>query len=515
MAKTTATKATGLNDLTSILLSTLDEKTFISELSKHIFSIVECDRLVGYLVEEDTSATLVSRNGEVVNDGIHLKKGEGPAGHVIRTKKPYFSNSVSRDPLFQAESIEGVQAELCIPVSIDGIVIATLHLQQMSDARQFEREHITAILEILNDLRQPLVNMKMYLAAKHLNQALAKKIEQKEKELEASKTGLNLADSYRIQDKDIIGKSDSMKNLIHLADKVAATDVHVLLTGENGTGKEMIARRVHCRGTRKEGGFVSIDCSAMSEIQLEKELFGEDNGFAQGGFTRAGLLETANNGTLFINNIEALTLNIQSKLYKFLVDKMAFRIGGQMPYRSNVRIIAATTKDLHEICVENRFREDLFFMLNTVNLNVPSLRQRKEDIELLAISFLNSNKPVHLHKSLSPGVISALSEYKWPGNVRELQNVMERAFILSDGMIIERNHLSETITRPQVDETVQKDEVVDFQEMTLDELERRHICSALEHLGGNKTKTAKMLGITVKTLYNKLHSYGMIEAKEA
>lgn len=515
MTTAVTTKATELNQLTSILLSTLDEKNFFSELSKNLFDLIQCDRLTVYLVQEDTSATLVSINGEVIQDGVHLKKGEGPAGHVIRTKKPYFSNSVSRDPLFGNETKDGVIAELCIPVSVDGIVIATLHFQQKNEERTFERDHITGVLEVLNQLRQPLVNMKMYLAAKHLNQALAKKIEIKEKELEASKSGLNLADSYRIEDKEIIGKSEAMKKLIHLSDKVAATDVHALINGENGTGKEMIARRIHCRGTRKDGGFVSIDCSAMSEVQLEKELFGEDGGFAQGGFSRAGLLETANNGTLFINNIESLTLNIQSKLYKFLMDKMAFRIGGQMPYRSNVRIIAATTKDLQEICLENRFREDLFFMLNTVNLKVPSLRERREDIELLAISFLNSNKPNHLHKSLSPGVISALSDYKWAGNVRELQNVMERAYILSDGMIIERNHLAENITRPQVDETIEQEETLEFQEITLDELEKRHICHALEHMGGNKTKTAKMLGITVKTLYNKLHSYGMIEPKEA
>lgn len=515
MTKSMMKKATGLDELMSILLSTLDEKIFFSELSKSLQEVISCDHLKVYLVQEDTSAVLVSHNGKVVEGGAHLKKGEGPAGHVIRTKKPYFSNNVSRDPLYQREAQEGVKAECSVPVSVDGIVIATLHFQVLSEDVQFEREHITEIVSLLNELRQPLVNMKMYLAAKHLNQALVKKIEAKEKELEASKTGLHVSSSYKIQDKEIIGKSEAMKQLIHLADKVASTDVHALINGENGTGKEMIARRVHCRGERKEGGFLSIDCSAMSEVQLEKELFGEDNGFAQGGFSRAGLLETANNGTLFINNIEALTLNIQSKLYKFLVDKMAFRVGGQMPYRSNVRIIAATTKNLQEVCLENRFREDLFFMLNTVNLKVPSLRERREDIELLAISFLNSGKAVHEQKSLSPGVISALSDYGWPGNVRELQNVMERAYILSDGRIIEKNHLADHVVEPRIEEEEEDQERFDFREMTLDELERRHICMSLEHMGGNKTKTAKMLGITVKTLYNKLHSYGMIEPKEA
>jgi Nif-specific regulatory protein len=434
---------------------------------------------------------------------------------VIRTKKPYFSNNVARDPLFHQEAKEGVQAELSLPVSVDGIVIATLHFQIKKEGIEFEREHITEILKVLNDLRQPLVNMKMFLAAKHLNQALMKKIEIKEKELEASKSGVKVSDSYKIQDKEIVGKSEAMKSMLHLSDKVAQTDANVLINGENGTGKEMIARRIHCRSNRRDHGFVSIDCSALSEIQLEKELFGEENGFVAGGFSRSGLLENANNGTLFINNIESLSLNVQSKLYKFLSDKIAFRVGGQMPYRSDIRIIAATTKNLQDICQENRFREDLFFMLNTVNLKVPSLKERKEDIELLAISFLNAGKAGHEQKSLSPGVIHSLADYTWPGNVRELQNVMERAFILSDGMIIEKNHLSENVTQAPVIEEENEEEIVDFREMTLDELEKRHICMALEHLSGNKTKTAKMLGITVKTLYNKLHSYGMIEAREA
>jgi Nif-specific regulatory protein len=515
MTTTPAKKVTELNELTSILLSTLDERIFFQELSRHLQNIVESDHIQVYLVQEDLEATLVSLDGKAIENGLVLKKGEGPAGHVIRTKKPYFSNNVARDPLFQKEASQGITAELCIPVSVDGIVLSTIHIQSKQEGHQFERDQITAILSILNELRQPLVNMKMYLAAKHLNQALAKKIEDKEKELEASKSGLSVATPYKIQDKEIVGKSDAMKALIHLVDKVANTDVHALIKGENGTGKEMIARRIHCRGERKNAGFLSIDCSALSEVQLEKELFGEDNGFIQGGFSRPGLLESANGGSLFINNVEDLTLNIQSKLYKFLVDKMAFRVGGQMPYRSNVRVIASTTKDLHEICLENRFREDLFFLLNTVSLKAPSLRERKEDIELLAMSFLNSGRAVHEQKSLSPGVINSLRDYSWPGNVRELQNVMERAFILSDGMIIEKDHLSENITQPKVVESEEVEEVLDFKEITLDELERRHICLALDHLGGNKTKTAKMLGITVKTLYNKLHSYGMIEAKEA
>jgi DNA-binding NtrC family response regulator len=514
MTKSVNTIQTDIQNLSNILLATLDESLFFSTLSGHLQSILNADIISIYLLQEDQSAQLIVKNQKIIEGGIVLQKGEGPAGHVIRTKKPYFSNNVSRDPLFQKEAKEGIQAELSIPVVVDGIVIASLHFQMNDNKIEFSREHMTEILSILNEIKQPLVNMKMYLAAKHLNEALLKKIEQKEKQISESKSSHNAHGLYKIEEKEIIGKSTAMKTILNLADKVALTDINTLIEGEAGTGKEMIARKIHCRSIRKEAGFASIDCTSLPEVQLEKELFGEEGSFTHSS-NRGGLLETINGGTLFINNVDALSLNTQSKLQRFIVEKMAFRIGGQIPFRTDVRIISATTKDLSVLVQDNLFREDLFYSLNTMNLKSPALRDRQEDIELLAINFLNSGKARHDHKSLSPCVLNALLEYSWPGNVRELQNVMERAYILADGMIVEKDHLAETVSRKQEEVIVEEEEVYNFSEMTLDELERRHICKTLDALAGNKTKTAKTLGITVKTLYNKLHSYGMITAKEA
>ena len=202
----------------------------------------------------------------------------------------------------------------------------------------------------------------------------------------------------------------------------------------------------------------------------------------------------------------------------FIQDKLAFRVGGQVPYKADVRIISSTRRDLTAMVSDGLFREDLFYSLSTIKINVPSLKNRKEDVIELAMFFLNHKRKVEEQKSFSPGALKALEEYTWPGNVRELQNVVERAYILSDNRIVEKDHLSEQVTtiqipQEEVDET--EAELYKFSQMTLDELERRHICMTLDHLSGNKTKTAKVLGITVKTLYNKLHSYGLIEAKEA
>lgn len=515
MMESVTKNLTKIQEVSSILLSSLDESLFFPHLGKLLHDHVGVDKTLVYIVQENGSVKNIAKNGKLLKKGKVLEKGIGPAGHVIRTRKPYFSNNTDRDPLFVEAKEEGVRAELAIPVSHEGIVIGTIHFQCIESEKEFTRDDISEVLEILNELRQPLANMKMYMAAKHLNESLLRQIEVKEKEIQKRDSGVAIGDSFKIEEKEIVGKSDSMKNLIHLADKVAQADVNSLLVGERGVGKEMIARRIHCRSVRGKNAFISIDCSALEELALEREIFGEEGGNFKDMKVKNGLLELANGGTLFLNNVDRLTLHLQSKIHNFLNEKMAFRVGGHMPYRANVRLIVASVKDLNELAAEGAFREDLLFAVNTMILTVPSLKERQDDIETLATHFLNLHKKTEEQKSLSPGVIKALRDYNWPGNVRELQNVIERAYILSDGMIVERDHLADSVTECQIEEEKVEENIIHFSEMTLDELEKRHICMTLEHLGGNKTKTAKMLGITVKTLYNKLHSYGMIGNQDA
>ena len=515
MSKNLALKSTETQQLSSILLSTLDELVFFNELCKFMHSVKGCDRTIINLVKEDGSSRLISENGSIIEGGAILSKGQGPAGHVVRTRKPYFSNNVQRDPLFAEEAKAGVAAELCLPIAHEGIVIATLHFQILEGEKEFGREDMTEVISILKEIQLPLANMKMYLAAKFLNESLLKQIENKEEELKAKDSGHKVTSSYKIEEKSIIGKSDSMKSLLKLADKVAQSDVNVLIQGNRGTGREMIAKRIHCRSLRSERGFISVDCSSLSEDALERELFGEEAGDFREMKVRQGMIEVANGGSLILNNIHQLSLKLQSKIHMFLNEKMAFRVGGQMPFRSDVRIFAATTVDLLEKVKEGLFREELYFTLNTLTLTVPSLSERRDDVAELATYFLNLNRTQEEQKALSPTAISTLEDYNWPGNVRELQNVIERAYILSDGMVVEKNHLAESVTQVEIVEEIIDEDSYKFSEMTLDELEKRHICNTLDHLSGNKTKTARMLGITVKTLYNKLHSYDMIHAKEA
>jgi len=515
MTNSLTTKATRIEELSSKLLSTLNESVFFGELTNYISEVIKADDILINLIHEDNSSRLVAHNGRAIEDSVRNEKTSGACGHVVKSKRAYFSNNVGRDPIF-ANSESSAVAELCVPVSVDGAIIGTIHLRRNSEEVKFEREDINGVLEILNEVKAPLLNMKMFLSAKYLNESLSKKIKEKEIELLKSRNGIQIADTYKISEREIIGKSPIMKELISRVDRVAVTNANVLVNGESGTGKEMIARRIHCRSERRDHAFISVDCSMGTEEQLEAEIFGkEELDLARGSRTIKGIVEACDGGTLFVNNIHKLPVRLQSKLVSFMKDGIFFRVGTQSPMKSDVRVIAASSKELKDLVSEGTFREDLYFVIATVGLRVPSLRERREDIEVLANFFLNKDKNVENQKSMSPGVVKQLLDYKWPGNVRELQSIMERAFILSPSSIIEKDHLADCV-KAEVVEVVESEKIeMNFREMTLNDLERHHICQTLEHLSGNKTKTAKVLGITVKTLYNKLHSYGMIDAKEA
>lgn len=516
MTKMMAKELTKIDTLSSKLLSTLDEAIFFGELTKFFADVVEADEIVLNLIHEDNSCRLIAKDGKPVKRSERKTKGLGAAGHVVKTKRAYFSNSVQRDPIFASSEEKDICSELCVPVSVDGIIIGAIHFRNRSEERKFKREDINSVLEVLNDIQKPLANMKMYLSAKFLNESLQKKIQEKEVELKKSQKGLDLIDTFKVEEKEIIGKSQVMKELLMTVDRVSQADVNVLINGESGTGKEMVARRIHCRSARNERAFVTVDCSMGSEESLEAEIFGkEELDAVRGHRVQKGKVEAADGGTIFINNVHRMPVRLQGKVMSFVKDGIYFRAGTQVPLKANVRIIVASTKDVKECVSEGTFREDLFFGLSTMSIRVPSLKERREDIEVLASHFLNVGKAQEAQKSMSPGVVKLLSDYHWPGNVRELHSIMERAYILSPTSIIERDHLADSIKIEKVEEVVEVEEVIGFREMTLNDLEREHITRTLEHLGGNKTKTAKVLGITVKTLYNKLHSYGMIQAKEA
>ena len=514
MADLLMNSSTDINELVSILSTTLDENLFFSELANFIKAEMGVGKVRVNLVLSSGLSKSVAINGEMLT-AEHVRKNSGIVSHILRTQRAYFSNSVQRDPIFEDSNDEIRTAELAYPISSEGVIIATIHLSVMDDERTFSAKDINSLLSILNYVERPLRNMKLYISAKSLNDVLLKKIELQEHALSEKERVPEIADSFKIQEKKIVNISDSMKKLLSLADRLSKTEEHALVVGELGAGREMVAKRIHCRSKRGNRAFAAIDCSGMNEQQLEAEIFGIEKGL-HSVKERSGIIELINGGTLLLKNIHSLTFHLQLRILRFLKDGIAFRVGGKTPYKTNIRILGITDRNLKEDIEKGIFSEELYYYLNSMILIVPPLRERLEDIEALASHFLNKDKNPEELKSLSPGAVRTLNEYRWPGNVRELKSIIARAYIISDGKIIEKDHLADSVIDSSNAEMQQSQEnEIEFSEMTLNDLERKHMFLTLEHLGGNKTKTAKALGITVKTLYNKLHSYGMIEVQDS
>ena len=312
-----------------------------------------------------------------------------------------------------------------------------------------------------------------------------------------------------IENRAIVFRSDIMAQMMKMIERVAPSQANVLVLGESGTGKELIARAIHEKSNRKLKPFVAINCGALRESLLESELFGHEKGSFTGAYTKKiGLAEAANGGTLFLDEIGELPLSIQAKLLRFIQEGEMFRVGGKDPIKVDIRLICATNKELDQEVAKGAFREDLFYRINTIVIAAPPLRRRKEDIPMLINHFLSSGYSyMNKAKTVDDEAMSILTNYDWPGNIRELQNVCERLQVLSEGHTIMVNDLPDGIKNPLL-----SNEGLEFDPtIQLYELEKRYIIKALAYFGGNKTQAAQGLGITIKTLYNKLHEYGEFE----
>jgi transcriptional regulator with PAS, ATPase and Fis domain len=295
-----------------------------------------------------------------------------------------------------------------------------------------------------------------------------------------------------------LGSSPRWRTVLKLASQVAATEATTCVQGESGTGKEVIARFIHQRSPRWRGPFIAINCAALPEQLLESELFG----FERGAFTGAqqpkpGQIELAAGGVLFLDEVTEMTPAAQAKFLRVLQEREFLRLGGTRPVRVNVRVIAATNRNLHEAVERGQFRVDLYYRLNVFDIRIPPLRERRDDILLLAASFLREFCGAAVE--LTPAALAALCRHDWPGNVRELRNVLERAAIVCEGPLIDVEHLSLSVT----------EDVRPLSSTDLGVLERQAIEQALREVRGNKVRAAKQLGITRTQLYNRLKKYGL------
>ncbi len=354
-------------------------------------------------------------------------------------------------------------------------------------------------------LTKPLIDQELEVA---IERALS------QKEVVEENRQLKAQLDYRFGDDNIIGSDHRMQRMFEMIDSIADTRATVLVTGESGTGKSMIARAIHRRSARRDAAFVEVACGALPETLLESELFGHVKGAFTGATSdKMGRFKQADNGTIFLDEIATAPLSMQVKLLRVLQDLEFEQVGGTKTFRVNTRVVCATNECLQQAVADGRFRQDLFFRINVINLEIPPLRERVSDIPLLARHFLTkvneeSGKQV---EDFSPDAIEMLQRHRWPGNVRELQNVVERAVLLGQGSVIQSEDLPRELTAgipvamPRASGTTLKE--------ALEGPERAIILSVLEEYNWNRNATAETLGINRTTLYKKMKRLGLEEPK--
>jgi len=482
-----------LSKLISLLSSDLREEIFFPRLSSQILALGLGDQVEISLCYNDDSTKLIARNGEYVESSQELARGAGPSGYVVKTKRAYYSNSVSSDPVFSTVEREGITSELIIPLSVEGNILATIHVQSRNEDVKYGDDSLAVVKEFLNQIELPLGNINLYLMTKFLNRELMGKISTNDFDSQG-------VESSSREEVEMIGQNEELLKAISMGKRVAKQDFPILLKGSIGSGKRLLAKKIHFESLRAGADFRVIECKTHSEDDFEKELFGFEG--------NAGVWEQVNGGTLVLNDIASLSAKMQSKIFATMVSGSAKRYQGQKGINLNARIIATSQTELKDSVAAGKFREDLFYRLATVSIELPHILDRGDDIKILANHFLNMGKSEK--KVLTPQAQEELLKYTWKSNILELRNAMERTYALTEGRYVESLVMEGVFSGTERDLAKEAEEKETFSPVTLQDLERKHICKTLEFLNGNKTRAAKSLGITVKTLYNKLHSYGLI-----
>jgi Nif-specific regulatory protein len=465
---------------------------------------------------ENNLAIQCARNSRHHN--LSAEEFSGSTSIVKRTlekRDALFLPQVQEDQeLLSARSVMeyGIQSALCIPLrrfrkeksATD--FLGLLYLDSSQKSGPLKEEHLQLMKALANHLSISIENASLFTEVQkqkeqiqNLNVKLQHKVEKQAGNLTEmrnllAETQRELVRVYGLG--NIVGRSQRMLRVFKLLEKVCPTSVTVLILGESGTGKELIARYIHYNGKRSEHPLVSVNCSAFNDTLLESELFGHRKGAFTGAVeNKTGLFELADGGTLFLDEVGDMSLDMQKKVLRVLEDGLVRPVGAKETLKTDVRIVAATNRNLKEMVQKGQFREDLYYRLNVLTIEVPSLRERREDIPLLVDFFINriADELKQPAKPIPDSVMNMFLEYDWPGNVRELQNELRRVMILDS----EYNH--EQLQSAGIENS---DDAV-----RMDDVEKRAILRALEQANGNKSKAAELLGIPRSTFYVKLVRY--------
>ncbi len=431
---------------------------------------------------------------------VRFKKGEGIIGRVIQTGKAMVVPRVSREPMFMnrlSERPELREQELSyvsVPITLDKKTLGAMSIDLRFKAdRDYNRT--SKFLGVVGSMIGQAVRVHRLIQADR-------------QRLVDENTHLRQELKERYDFSNIIGTSGPMRQVYEQIAQVARTNTTVLLRGESGTGKELIAHAIHYNSARAKKPFIKVSCAALPQDLIESELFGYERGAFTGAHgTKKGRFEAAEGGTLFLDEIGELNLTTQVKLLRVLQEREFERLGGTETIRANIRLVAATNKDLEKAIAVGEFREDLYYRLNVFSIFTPALRERKPDVLLLADYFLEKFSREHGKsvKRIATPAIDMLSSYHWPGNVRELANVIERAVVVCDAQVVHAHHLPPTLQTAEATGTSQTSTLRD----SMESFEKDALLDSLKSARGNRAKAARLLGTTERIFNYRVRKYGI------
>lgn len=490
---------TALLEVSMILNSSFDLEKNIYNAMKALSEHLDMKRGTVTLLDKRTGELRIAVAYGLTKEQIERGKyriGEGIVGRVVESGSPIIVPDIGKEPLFLNRTGARIEKDnvsfLCVPIRIKNEILGVLSVDRIFADRVALEEDLR-VLEIVSTLIGQAI--KIY-------EAYEKEKNEKEHLFFEVKSKYSLP--------NIVSVSDKMEEVIRMAVKVANSKVTVLLRGESGTGKEVIARAIHYQGIRSKGPFIALNCAALPETLLEAELFGYEKGAFTGAHTtKPGRFELANGGTIFLDEIGDISQAIQVKLLRVLQEQTFERLGGTKPIKVDVRIIAATNRDLETMVKEGKFREDLYWRLNVVPIFVPPLRERREDIPPLIEHFLTKfSREYGKSIRLSSRALEILKSYSWPGNVRELENTIERMIVLAEKETIDEEDIPSYIrdaSRTQPPCVVETNSLI----KDVENLERERILDALRKTNFNKSRAARILGITLRQINYKISKYGI------
>ena len=490
-----------LLEVSKVLSSSFDLEKNLFRTMHVLGEFLEMERGSVFLLDHNTKELRIVAAHGLTKDQIEKGKykiGEGIVGRVLERGSPMIIPDVGEEPLFLNKTGSRMRRSgisfLCVPVKFKGESIGVLSVDRIFKDKEIMIDEDVRVLEIVASIiAQYAILWKHY----------------KESEQERENLKLELRGRYSLP--NIIANSDKMQEVFEAVHRVADSKATVLLYGESGTGKELIAKAIHYRSPRSKGPFVKFNCASIPEGLLESELFGHEKGAFTGAITaRKGRFELANSGTILLDEVGDLPVTLQPKILRVLQEKEFERVGGEKTIKVDVRLIAATSRNLEELVLKGKFREDLYYRLNVVPIFMPALRERKEDILPLTEYFINrSNEENRKSISMSPKALKILAGYTWPGNVRELENTIERLVVMSNGNTIEPADLPINLKAHTSREILHKESL----RSGIEDMERSSILQALQETGWIQSKAARILGITPRQIGYKMKKYAIRPAQ--